>query len=389
MQVLRGMIVSFGNVIAFSGFLAMADAVDAQSVTGRVVGTGAAPLTGVRVSLSRLNLTVTTGADGMFELKLPNTAILPGQSSRAPRLTLRENGIEFPGGRDVLGKAMERPTAHNRVMVLETRDRVARALARTSAFAADDTITFSKTGWFTEKNGVPAGAAKNMGDVDLERDVASVGNIITDKFDRALVDSQKKYGFDTSMAMVLKAMLVIESSNNPNAISMYDVTLPCGTHSYGIIQATPGCIKGYATLPAGTKVTATISGGLNQVPATLTYADPADKAAGNTVVQENGIIINLVSNAANPLWPTSAFNPAYSIDHGAKVVSETLAQAKKNSAGCTESQYVALALSYYNQGFDGNNRNCVPSNANGAKYATNGLAQYRAYCKTAGVLAVY
>jgi hypothetical protein len=404
---MRGITVSFRNLFTLTGMLAFAAftaTAGAESITGRVMG-GGAPLTGVKVTLIRLNLSATTAADGLFDLKLPNTGLIP----MTPRVDSRSRDLEavgfhsgdregLRGGRDLLGKSMEGALAFNRMITVDGRAQgpvTADASAHTSArallrsAAAPDTVSFSKTGWFTEKTDVGVAAAKAMGDVAMERNIVGVGNTINDKYDRQVVDAYKNNGMDSSLAMVIKAMIMIESSGNATAISMYDTQLPCGTHSYGLIQVTPGCVKGYATLPAGTKVTATISGGLNTQPAVLTYMDPADKVSGNTTVQENGIIINLVTNPTNPFWPTSAFNPAYCINHGAMVVAGELTRVKKNSAGCTQAQYVALALGSYNQGFDGGNTSCLNINQNALSYSNSVLNKYRDYCKSAGQTAIY
>ncbi|MDB5051410.1 MAG: peptidoglycan-binding lysin protein [Fibrobacteres bacterium] len=372
-------------------------AAGADTVTGRVVGPGSTPLAGVRVALPKLNVSDTTGADGLFELKVPGTGLLAEQGAQTPRLTFGAEGMEGNlSGRDLLGKSTARSAAFNRVIVTNGSMRTragngsfSQAMALSKAAADGDTLSLSKTGWFAKKMPMPSMAAQNMGDVLMLRNIVGVGSANYDKYDQFIVESYPKYGLDSSMAMVIKAMIVIESSFNAQAISMYDTQLPCGTHSYGLIQVTPGCEKGYATLPAGTKVTATISGGLNTVPATLTYADPADKTSGNTIVQENGIIIDLVTNPANPLWGTSAFNPSYSIANGAKALANVLVKVKVASAGCTQSEYVALALGSYNQGLDQNNKACISSNANGKAYASKVLDQYRNFCKSAGVTPVY
>jgi hypothetical protein len=169
---------------------------------------------------------------------------------------------------------------------------------------------------------------------------------------------------------------------------MYDIQLPCGTHSYGLIQVTPGCVRGYATLPATTAPTATISGGLSGNPAVLTYMNPEDKTNLNTIVKENNIVINLVGNPANPLWPTSAFNPDYSIEHGTKTVFDVRAEMKRKFASCTEAQYVTMALGGYNQG-SGTVTGCGALNAGGITYANKVLDQYRRFCTAAGITPVF
>ena len=105
-------------------------------------------------------------------------------------------------------------------------------------------------------------------------------------------------------------------------------------------------------------------------------------------MKENNIIINLVSNAANPLWPNSAFNPSYSIDNGAKALADVKAEMKKKFAGCSEANYVTMALAGYNQG-SGTVSGCTSFSGGGVTYSTNVLNQYRSFCKSAGITAVY
>jgi hypothetical protein len=228
---------------------------------------------------------------------------------------------------------------------------------------------------------------QDVGDVTIERDPVMVGDVAKDKFDQYILDGVKNHQLDASLAMILKAMIVIESSFNVQAISMWDAQLPCGTHSYGLIQVTPGCERGYATI-YGVQPTASISGGLNGNPAKLTWFNAADQASGNTIVQEAGILIDLVTNAANPLWATSAFNPAYSIDHGAKAVADVMGEMKRSHGGCTEANYVAMTLAGYNQG-SSTVSGCTSYSPNGTTYANNVLNQYRTFCKSAGITPVY
>jgi hypothetical protein len=383
--------------IGMAGLLALAAGAD--TLTGRVVGPNSTPLAGVRVTLPRINGALdTTGPDGRFELKVPNAAIA-FRGGSLPHLTISGGPESEPKeARDLLGKYAAHATAHNRVVFGNPRAHSTgdarpgldgNSPAMPAKLAAEgDTLVMSKTGWFMKKTAMPSPAGKDMGDVTMERDIVGVGSANDDKFDRQIVDAYINNGIDSSLAMVVKAMIPIESSFNAQAISMYDTQLPCGTHSYGLIQVTPGCERGYATLPAGTKVTATISGGLNGNPAVLAWNDPADKASGNTIVQEAGIIINLITNPSSPFWPTSAFNPAYAIDHGAKALKDVMAEMKRKFNSCTEANYVAMGLAGYNQG-SSTVSGCTSYSANGTNYQNKVLEKYRTYCKAAGQTAKY
>jgi hypothetical protein len=424
----------------------------AETLTGRVVDGTSGPLTAVRVTLSRNKAADTTVADGRFELQFGTAAIfagagagapIPGFSIRNGRAKIRierpshigislyaatggkiatvtdksyaAGGFEIPLAASVNGLhpglyvlAVSIGESHSFSKILVAGESIpaasgapasdagasyvgalskGSASAASSAGIAPDTLTLAKSGFFTKKMALESVASRDLGDVTFVQDIISVRNVIQDKYDEAVMDATSKSGLDASMAMVIKAMIVAESGFNAQAISMYDITLPCGTHSYGLIQVTPGCVDGYATLPAGTRVTATISGGLSGSKPVLTYADPADRDAGNTIVQENGIIIDLVTNAANPLWETSAFNPAYCLAKGTKTIKDVIDQMKRK-ASCTEANYVAMALAGYNQG-EGTVNGCTSYSANGQNYANSVLAQYRTFCKTAGVTALY
>jgi hypothetical protein len=384
-------------LIGTVGLLALAAGAD--TLTGRVVGANSVPMAGVRVTLPKITGALdTTGADGRFELKVPNAAIA-FHGRTAPHLTLAGGPeSEIQEARDLLGKYATHATAHNRIVFDNPRAHIAgearldldgNDAALLAKLAADgDTLYMAKTGWFTKKTPMPSLAGRDIGDVQILRDVVGVGVANYDKYDQQIVDAYPKHGLDSNTAMVVKAMIVIESSFNAKAISMWDTQLPCGTHSYGLIQVTPGCERGYATLPASTAVTATISGGLNGNPAVLTYLDPADKDKGNTIVKENGIVIDLVTDEASPLWPMSAFNPAYSIDNGAKALSDVRAEMKRKFTGCTEANYVAMALAGYNQG-SSTVSGCTAFSANGNTYQQNVLKQYQTFCKGAGMTPIY
>jgi hypothetical protein len=257
------------------------------------------------------------------------------------------------------------------------------------AAEATDSLTFTKNGFITKKIPLPSLATQNLGDIPMSPlpSGIAVGVPAYDMHDTFILESAPRNGLDNAVAMVLKAMIMIESTFRVNAISMWDTQLPCGTHSYGLMQVTPGCVQGYATLNSGNP-TASISGGLNGVPAQLTYFNDADRVSGNTTVRENGILINLVSNPSNPLYPTSAFNPAYSIDYGAKALSQVHSEMKSRFGGCTQVNYIHMALAGYNQG-SLTVTGCNAFSANGRVYVDKVIAQYRSWCQSAGIPVVY
>lgn len=383
--------------IGFCGVLGLAHpGAAADTLVGRVMGAGSSPLAGVRVALPKLNLVDTTGADGRFELKLPASGLFSENENGMPSgFATDAVETETAALRDLSGRSVSHPSARDIVLFADPemrrtgrRQSFSETMVLAKAAADGDTLVLSKTGWFVLKKPMPATGAGDMGDLAMIRNIAGVGVANYDKYDQHIVAAYPRYGLDSSMAMVIKAMIVIESSFNAKAISMWDTQLPCGTHSYGLIQVTPGCERGYATLPGTTAVTAAISGGLNGNPAVLTYPDPADKASGNTIVKENGIVIDLVTDESSPLWAMSAFNPAYSIDNGAKAIAGVLGEMKSRFGNCSTANYVSMALAGYNQG-SSTVSGCTSYSANGTAYQDKVLKQYRTFCKAAGVAPVY
>ena len=424
---------AFLGVSVFS--LAATAAYAADAVSGRVMA-GGSPAANVRVTHIRTGIADTTSADGLFELKMPKSSLADGREVRAPGFALRGSRLELenpergaviaalfgldgreeavlfrgelPAGSQSLPLALGTAAPGLHVLsvsaggsvaavklLLSARGLEARegfqslsAPALRKAAADNDTVVFAGKQLFTLKKGLASFAPQEMGDVTMEKNPIGTSNIVQDKFDQFIMDGVKNRGLDQSLAMVLKAMIVIESSFKVDAISMWDTQLPCGTHSYGLIQVTPGCERGYATLNGGVAATASISGGLNGNAAVLSWFNAADKTSGNTIVQEAGITIDLVTNPASQYWATSAFNPAYSIDHGAKAVSDVMGTMKRSFGGCTAANYVAMTLAGYNQG-ESTVPGCTAYSANGQKYQENVLKQYRLFCTSAGVTPVY
>ncbi len=425
---------SVGQV--FLGVMAFASAAwSADAITGRVMA-GGSPAAGVRVTHIRTGIADTTVADGLFELKLPKVSLLDRAANRAPGFALRGNRLEidnperglltaalfamdgraeavlFRGemqagshslalaatdkadpGLHILSVAIGGTVSSLKVLVtargLEAKEgfQSLAAPALRKAAADNDSVVFAGKQLFTMKKNLTSFTAQDMGDVVMEKNPIGTSNIVQDKFDQFIMNGVHNRGLDESLGMVLKAMIVIESSFKVDAISMWDTQLPCGTHSYGLIQVTPGCERGYATLN-GVAATASVSGGLNGNPAVLSWFNAADKTSGNTIVQESGITIDLVTNSASQYWATSAFNPAYSIDHGAKAVADVMGSMKGSFGGCSAANYVSMTLAGYNQG-ESTVSGCTAYSANGQKYQESVLTQYRNFCKTAGVTAIY
>jgi hypothetical protein len=436
-QKLLSLICVIGSVFAASG---------QTTISGRAVGATASPLSGVQVTLIKQHILDTTQADGLFSLQIPSSVLFRENQARIPAISIRNNRIDMQlsqpqdiaicifdmNGRKVttildrnLAAGKYSFTANDRIsgiaaglyimgfsvgsafssvkvliangtMNVAINDGfspgAAVLLKQAASFAAADTLSLIKTGYVTRKVAIQTLTTQNVGDVIIQAvsatDPIAVHNTTQDQYDQIIIQSVASHGLDSSIAMIIKAMIVIESGFNAQAISHYDTQLPCGSHSYGLLQVTPACETGFATLPSGTAVTATISGGLNGNPAVLTYANQADKTNGNTIVKEGNIVIDLVSNSSNPLWSTSAFNPAYEIDFGVKAIASVMSEMKSRFTNCTKANYVSMSLAGYNQG-SGTVTGCTTYSANGQAYVNNVLSQYRTFCSQAGITPVY
>jgi hypothetical protein len=414
-------------------------------VSGRAVSAAASPLSGVVVSLIKQQVIDTTKADGLFSLQIASSVSREVIQAGKPSISIRNNRIgldllraqniaififdakggkvatildrklaagqyEFAtndrigaiaSGLYIIGISVDNVFSSMRAMIVNGRINVAVddgfpsgasvLLKQAASLASADTLSLAKTGYVTKKVAIQTLTTQNVGDVIVAAvgavDPIAVHNANEDQYDAIIIQSVASHGLDSSVAMIIKAQIVIESGFNAQAISMYDTQLPCGSHSYGLLQVTPACETGFATLPSSTAVTATITGGLNGNPAVLTYANPADKTDGNTIVKEGNIVIDLVSNSSNPLWATSAFNPAYEIDFGVKSLASVISEMKSKYPGCTAANYVSMGLAGYNQGSSAVT-GCT-SYGGGQGYVTSLLSQYHTFCTQAGVTPVY
>jgi hypothetical protein len=417
-------------------------AMAAETITGRAVNSASSPLTGVKVALTQMKVSDTTGADGLFSLQIASSVLSSEMHAIVPSFSIKNNQIEFvlsdaknvvialfdasgrktaaaldrtltkgnysfplsnlgsglASGLYVLGVSIEGTVAYARVVVANGKTMSATRMdfmngpmemaKHSVVLASPDTIALSKPGYFITRKQLLSLATQNIGDIILNQDKIAVNNAGQDLYDQFIVEAIAANGLDSSIAMILKSMIVIESGFNVRAISMYDQTLPCGTHSYGLIQVTPGCFPQYAAAPAGTPVTATISGGLNGVRPVLTYINKADSIAGNTILNESGHLINLVTNPANPLYAGSAFNPAYNLNYGAKALAGFIADVKSRFKTCTDVQYVKMGLGAYNRG-GGAVTGCGAYSADAANYVNSLLARYKTFCNSAGIPIVY
>ena len=109
-------------------------------------------------------------------------------------------------------------------------------------------------------------------------------------------------------------MILQESNFDTFAVSP---DIPCGvpdgwtdqeSRSFGLMQATPACVDGDGTRP------------------------------------------NLTTDRNSPNWTASWFNPEYNINRGVESLSENLSLVMNNFPGCSNEQYMLMALGAYNSG---------------------------------------
>ncbi|MBD0359147.1 MAG: polysaccharide deacetylase family protein [Nitrososphaeraceae archaeon] len=140
----------------------------------------------------------------------------------------------------------------------------------------------------------------------------SVGDPVFDQFDSYIINSSNHYGI-TDKLMVKS--LIMQESYFDNFLISSDI--PCGvpngwtdqeSRSFGLTQVTPACGEAHASRP------------------------------------------NLTTDKNSPNWATSYFNPEFNIDQGVKELSSSLSLMKSKFSGCSDEQYMLMALGAYNSG---------------------------------------
>src|SRR5215210_4877792 len=140
----------------------------------------------------------------------------------------------------------------------------------------------------------------------------SVGDPMYDQFDSYIINATNRYGVTDKM--MVKAMILQESSFDIFAVSP---DIPCGvphgwtkqeSRSSGLMQVTPACI---------------------------------DHDGGRP---------NLTKDMNSSNWATSWFNPEYNINRGVKSLADNLLLMKSKFSGCSNEQYMLMALGAYNSG---------------------------------------
>jgi len=140
----------------------------------------------------------------------------------------------------------------------------------------------------------------------------STGDPVYDQFDSYIINATNDYGITDKM--MVKSMIMQESDFDMFAVSLdIPCVVPSGwtdyeSRSFGLMQFTPACAE----------------------------------AGGNRP--------NLTTDKNSPNWATSWFNPEYNINQGAKSLSDNLLLMKSKFAGCSNEQYMLMAVGAYNSG---------------------------------------
>jgi soluble lytic murein transglycosylase-like protein len=169
-------------------------------------------------------------------------------------------------------------------------------------------------------------------------DLISTGNPAYDQFDSYIISASNHYGIADKL--MVKSLIMQESSFDVFTISSDS---PCGvpdgwtdqeSKSFGLTQVTPACGEVGGTRP-------------------------------NLTTDKN--LLN---------WPTSLFNPEFNINHGVKEVSDNLILMESKFSGCSNDQFMLMALGAYNSGDDAI-EGCDSWNDRADNYITNVMERYR------------
>jgi Transglycosylase SLT domain len=176
----------------------------------------------------------------------------------------------------------------------------------------------------------------------------SIGDPVYDQFDSYIINATNRYGITDKMMMV-KSMILQESNFDIFAVSP---DIPCDvpdgwtdqeSRSFGLMQVTPACVEPDAGRP------------------------------------------NLTTDTNSSNWATSWFNPEYTINRGVKSLSDNLLLIKSNFPGCSNEQYMLMALGAYNSGqraIDG----CGEWNDRADEYITNVTTHHRILSQMVNIL---
>jgi 3D (Asp-Asp-Asp) domain-containing protein len=175
----------------------------------------------------------------------------------------------------------------------------------------------------------------------------SIGDPVYDQFDSYIINATNHYGITDKM--MVKSMIRQESHFDIFAVSS---DIPCGvpsgwtdqeSRSFGLMQVTPACAE-----PGGNRP-------------------------------------NLTTDKNSPNWVGSWFNPEYNINQGVKSLSDNLLLMKSKFLGCSNEQYMLMALGAYNSG-EGAIDGCGLWNDRADVYITNVSGHHRTLSQIANIL---
>ena len=175
----------------------------------------------------------------------------------------------------------------------------------------------------------------------------SIGDPMYDQFDSHIINATNLYGIDDKM--IVKSMIRQESHFDIFAVSQ---DIPCGvpsgwtdyeSKSFGLMQVTPACADAGSNRP------------------------------------------NLTTDRNSPNWIESWFNPEYNINQGVKSLSESFSLMKTKFSGCSNEQYMLMAIGAYNSG-EGSINGCGLWNDRADMYITNVSGHHRTLSQIANIL---
>jgi transglycosylase-like protein with SLT domain len=175
----------------------------------------------------------------------------------------------------------------------------------------------------------------------------SVGDPVYDQFDPYIINATNLYGITDKM--IIKSMIRQESQFDMFAVSP---DIPCGvppgwtdyeSRSFGLMQLTPACLEGGGDRP------------------------------------------NLTTDTNSADWADSWFNPEYNINQGVKSLSDSLALMKSKFSGCSNEQYMLMAIGAYNSG-EGAIHGCGSWNERANTYITNVTGHHAILSQIANIL---
>jgi hypothetical protein len=175
----------------------------------------------------------------------------------------------------------------------------------------------------------------------------STGDPVYDQFDSYIIDAANHYGITDKM--MVKSMIMQESHFDMFAASS---DIPCGvppgwtdqeSRSFGLMQVTPVCLEDGGNRP------------------------------------------NLTADKNSPNWVGSWFNPEYNINQGVKSLSDNLLLMKSKFLGCSNEQYMLMAVGAYNSGEEAI-EGCGLWNDRADDYITNVTEHHRTLSQIVNIL---